>query len=507
MDSLDDVENRCHRNNIRIRGLPDYIEPPQLEPRTSFPVILREFSNFRHLSNFKVNLHKSEAMNIPVPPGEVALLADQFKWRLTSIQYLGAHIAADVSYLYHLKYVPLLVRVTKELSGRTAVTEEEEPPRKKRRYWVHPLVSQRYEKGHFQALYTDLRTHPEKFASFTRMSVEAFDKLLEQLRSGLSFQNTNMRKSISPEERLLITLRFLATGNSFASLHFEFLLGQSTISGIIRRTCYLLWVRLRRSVMSPPSTEEWQNIAAGFETSAQFPNCIGALDGKHIRIKNPPGSGSRYFNYKQYCSVVLLAVADSDDRFVLVDIGAYGSTADARFFRTSRIFQQLLSKQLALPGPRLLPGSSGPTAPFVIVADEAFGLSTHVLRPFPRRGLDTRRRVFNYRLTRARRFVECAFGILTSKWRVFLGTIQMEPESACSLVKAAVVLHNFCRINDAGWTFADDQMPTTSQVADIDENQANRQASSGIQVRDSFADYFLTPQGEVPWQLASIHEG
>jgi hypothetical protein len=57
--------------------------------------------------------------------------------------------------------------------------------------------------------------------------------------------------------------------------------------------------------------------------------------------------------------------------------------------------------------------------PFVVVGDEAFGLSEYVLRPFPRRNLSIQKKVFNYMHTRARRMVECAFGILASKWRIF----------------------------------------------------------------------------------------
>lgn len=67
----------------------------------------------------------------------------------------------------------------------------------------------------------------------------------------------------------------------------------------------------------------------------QFPNCIGALDGKRIRVKKPPHSGSSYFNYKKYFSVVLLALTDAHLKFFAVDVGAYGSQGDSRMFRES----------------------------------------------------------------------------------------------------------------------------------------------------------------------------
>ncbi|XP_044161098.1 putative nuclease HARBI1 [Bufo gargarizans] len=334
------------------------------------------------------------------------------------------------------------------------------------------------------------------------MSMESFDHLLTSLHPDLNFRDTSMRRSISAEQRLIVTLRFLATGNSFASLHFEFLLGISTISGIVCHTCKVIWQRLRDAVMPTPKAEDWLRIAEGFFQSAQFPNCIGALDGKHIRVKKPPHSGSRFFNYKQYFSVVLMALVDSNYKFVIVDIGAYGSTSDSRIFSVSRMGERLRENQLALPEPRRLPGSAGPPAPFVIVADEGFALSHHLMRPFPRRDLDDRKRIFNYRLTRARRYVECAFGILSSKWRVFMSSIQMNPDNATLVIQACVVLHNFTRIHDAS-ADADLGQNVPSSV-NFDLSRTGRPGTAGLAVRDFYADFFSSPEGALPWQLEAI---
>jgi len=56
--------------------------------------------------------------------------------------------------------------------------------------------------------------------------------------------------------------------------------------------------------------------------------------------------------------------------------------------------------------------------PFVFVVDEAYPLQKNLMRPFPRRNLTNEKRIFNYRLSRARRIVECAFGILVKRFNV-----------------------------------------------------------------------------------------
>ncbi|XP_069605044.1 uncharacterized protein [Ranitomeya imitator] len=152
--------------------------------------------------------------------------------------------------------------------------------RRQKRMWVHPIIHEREEKGHFHVLYRDLRSFPDKFSQFCRLSIEAFDRLLILLGPHLTYEDTVMRRAISAEERLLITLRFLATRESYTSLHLQFRVGKSTISQIVRCTCTVIWQKLRPIVMPCPTEETWLQVA-GFQTVANFPNCVGAVDGKH----------------------------------------------------------------------------------------------------------------------------------------------------------------------------------------------------------------------------------
>ena len=73
--------------------------------------------------------------------------------------------------------------------------------------------------------------------------------------------------------------------------------------------------------MKPPTHQDWQKIENHFYTCWNFPNCIAAVDGKHVVIQAPHQSGSQFFNYKGTFSPVLMALVDADYPFTFVDMG------------------------------------------------------------------------------------------------------------------------------------------------------------------------------------------
>lgn len=107
----------------------------------------------------------------------------------------------------------------------------------------------------------------------------------------------------------------MATGESYASLSFAYRISACHISKIVKEVLIPLKKVLLPIFMPAPFERDFQRIADEFWNKWNFPNCSGAIDGKHIRIKAPGKSGSLFFNYKEFFSIVLLAIVDANYKF------------------------------------------------------------------------------------------------------------------------------------------------------------------------------------------------
>ena len=206
------------------------------------------------------------------------------------------------------------------------------------------------------------------------MSPERLEHLLGLVGPLIQKKDTNLRKAIPAAERLMLTMRFLASGDSQVSLSYLFRMGKKSVSRIVSETSEAIIQVLLQDYMSPPETEEqWKNIAQEFGDLWQFPHVVGAIDGKHVVIEAPAKSGTLYHNYKGTFSIVLLAVCDAKYNFTLVDVGQYGSNNDSGVLAQSKISSAFENNTLNLPESEVLPGTNL-DIPYFLMGDEIFPL-------------------------------------------------------------------------------------------------------------------------------------
>lgn len=274
------------------------------------------------------------------------------------------------------------------------------------------------------------------------------------------------------------------------SMAYDYRVGVQTVSDCIHLTTKAIKKRMMSRFLPRPTRETWEKVSQDFWEKWDFPNCLGALDGKHINIVAPPGSGSLFYNYKGTFSLVLLALVDAQYRFLAVQVGDFGRTSDGGVFRNSALARELENQTLNIPPPKPLPGAAFlGDMPHVIVADAAFPLKSYLLKPYGGRNLPRDRQKFNYRLSRARMSVEKAFGILAARWRIFLRPIHMGVEKVDTLVMAACILHNFLsRPGDAECSlpWQGVHFPNSHVAA----AHPNRGGQAALTIRDKFVQYF-----------------
>ncbi|CAK1583986.1 unnamed protein product [Parnassius mnemosyne] len=361
----------------------------------------------------------------------------------------------------------------------------------KRRYWVRPSLRNR---PNVSLILEDFRKDDikrrnirSKFNTFLRISSEEFEILLNLTGPMISKTDTRWRNAVSASDRLAITLRYLATGDSYFSLGTLFKESPQFISLIIPEICQALISTLSNYLRMPNTQGEWLSVARSFMQKWNVPNCVGALDGKHIRIQCPNNSGSEFFNYKSYFSIVLLVLIDANYNFLYVDIGCQGRISDGGVLRNSTLFDMIRDGTLSLPQAIPLQGRNTPVH-FYFIGDDAFPISQNIIKPFSGyHAKGSPERVFNYRISRRRMVVEDAFGILSNKFRILHSRIGLQNEKAKIVVMACVHLHNFMKRNER----------TTDGV--LNEEQQNIPQIALNQepsvIRNELKCYFLSKQG------------
>lgn len=195
-----------------------------------------------------------------------------------------------------------------------------------------------------------------------------------------------------------------------------------------------------------------------------------------------------------------------------VDVGAPGRAGDAGMFSESTLKKALDGDTLHVPPPKTVEGIFSKIH-YHIVGDDAFPLSKNIMKPYPQRNLDRAKRIFNYRLSRARRVVENAFGILANTFRVFLTTINLAPDKVVNIILAACCLHNFLVENNKhAYVSAHDVEDTDQhsftagvwrndpQLISVSGGSNRNPAQCAKEQRQELTDYFTSDFGSVPWQ-------
>ncbi|KAJ8874193.1 hypothetical protein PR048_025035 [Dryococelus australis] len=242
---------------------------------------------------------------------------------------------------------------------------------------------------------------------------------------------------------------YLATGNSFQDLALQFYRSESTVGQIVRSTCEALWTHLQPIYMPIPD------------------------------------EGSRNINYKGFLSIVLMAVADANGMFTLIDVGDLGRNSDGVVSRHLSHGKLLKQGKLNVPNATcLLQDTNHEPFPYYFIGDEAFLLLPYLMRP-------------------GRKSVECAFGMLTSKFRVFDDPIACNEDCAVAIVKAQCLLHDFIRFVEEKFQETSNFAETNGAVLAMPDGSRLEETltqSQAVRMWNRLGNYFSRQEGAIAIQ-------
>ena len=284
-----------------------------------------------------------------------------------------------------------------------------------------------------------------RFKKTFRISRATFRYILDRIEPILARQ-TLTEDLISPDERLAICLYQLGRGDYYYTIAELVGRGVSTVSSIVEEVSQVLVNHLWNDCVSihlPHSTEAFKEKILDMEELWQFPCCWAAIDGCHIPIKCPPGgleSCKEFHNFKNFYSIVLMAMVDSKYRFVWGSCGFLGNSHDAIIFKSTNLWDALQNGLL----PNIAKVIGEVSVPPLIVGDSAFPLQSWLMKPYTNATLSPKQRYFNYRLSRARMVTESAYGQLKGRWRVLFRKNESNKERVRTVTLTCMVLHNIC---------------------------------------------------------------
>ena len=328
-----------------------------------------------------------------------------------------------------------------------------------------------------------------------------------------------MREPVSSAERLVLTLRFLASGDLQQSLCFSFRISRAAICTILSKTCEKFWEVLALSYIRAQSIVlEWKKISNKCFDMGDVPHCIDEIDDKHSSIKCPANSGSLYYNYKGFFSLVLLAICDAKYKFTLIGIGSYGSNNDCGILAKS-LFDDI---KMNLPSAEDLAGFPRNPLNYFLAGDEIFPLKAWLLRRHPG-NLTNSQKVFNYRLSKSRHTIENTFGILASRWRIFRRPIKAKVENAQRNSLAAIGLHNYLQQTynayccPTGFIYSENSNDSIKEgfwrdnirsegvagLQEIENVRGSRYQQNALEQRKVLKDYFIN-ESTISWQLEHV---
>ncbi|KAL2607609.1 hypothetical protein R1flu_026182 [Riccia fluitans] len=176
-------------------------------------------------------------------------------------------------------------------------------------------------------------------------------------------------------------LHRLVSDSSYLLCSDHFGIGVSTLQEAMLDVVEAILEDLRPLFLTWPDAVEVQRVSKTFQRRYSLPNVAGAIDGSHIKIKNPERRHARdYFHRKRDISIVLQAICDHDSAFLDISCGAPGSVHDSRCLHLNSIFRRVEAGEVMVDP--VLPINDGFQLHPYLLGDQGYAMHPWLMVPF-----------------------------------------------------------------------------------------------------------------------------
>lgn len=301
----------------------------------------------------------------------------------------------------------------------------------------------------------------EDFIKHFRVNRAVFNYIVERITPHVQGTDTNLKKAITPSQKLCAVLYVLASGSTTHAAAIATKISQPVISRAIRDVCQAIVTTLAPDFIKLPSRPgDLMKNAASFNKLGKkgkhrmhpkgLVNVVGAIDGTHIPIRNPDAQSQEHYCRKGFPSFNCHAACGPDGVFYDVVTGGLGSSHDSSVFRDSPLYRYVIHGPPGEAWWNCRSDVQDTSIPFCLVADSAYACETCVMPAFKEHQTEGNPAMRRYNVVhaRTRNVIERAFGRLKARWRMLMRKCEFKLVSYATVVMACFVLHNICETHN-----------------------------------------------------------